>query len=51
MKITVQVTRDELEELGMNHHELNRTILDDLDASRDYPGFSVDVKVTESDDE
>lgn len=49
MQIVVRVTKDELAELGMTDKELNRAVLDDLDASRDYPGFNVTVEIIEDD--
>lgn len=47
MQIVVRVTKDELAELGMTDKELNRAVLDDLDSSRDYPGFNVTVEMIE----
>lgn len=48
MKITVQVTREELEEMKVGEQDLLRNVLEDLDNARAYSGFSVDVQVVEN---
>ncbi|MCA1178911.1 MULTISPECIES: hypothetical protein [unclassified Pantoea] len=48
MKILVQVTQEELEEMEVGEQDLLRNVLEDLDNARSYSGFSVDVEVVES---
>lgn len=47
MKITVEVTQGELDDMGMSAEELDTTIVGDLDDSRDYSGYNVYVKVVD----
>jgi hypothetical protein len=49
MKITVQVKRSELSEMGMDEFGLRAQIAEDLNDSEDidYSGFNVNVVVTE----
>lgn len=47
MKVTVQVNQNELDEMRLNKFELRRVIAEDLDVSRDYPGFDVEVIVVD----
>lgn len=47
MKITVQVTKKELEEMGVSRDRLKEFIIEDLDDARDYVEFSVDVVIKE----
>ncbi|MEP8883483.1 hypothetical protein [Enterobacter kobei] len=47
MKITVHVTRDELEEMESGTADLKQKIIYDLDNARDYSGFNVEIIVVE----
>ncbi|MFT2798812.1 hypothetical protein [Serratia sp. N21D137] len=46
MRIKVEVTQEELEEVGFSGlEELKQAIIEDLDDARDYPGYSVAVEI------
>lgn len=45
MKITVEVTKKELEEMGVNRERLKEFIVEDLDDARDYVGYNVEVVI------
>jgi len=47
MEITVKVTREELQEMGVNRDELKVLVIEDLDYGRDYVGFNVHVEIVE----
>ncbi|WP_205959266.1 hypothetical protein [Pantoea stewartii] len=47
MEITVQVTKKELEEMGVSRERLKEFIMEDLDDARDYVGFNVEVVIKE----
>ena len=47
MKIIVNVTREELEEMQISRVDLLRNVLEDLDNAREYPMFGVEVIITE----
>lgn len=43
MRIVVEVSPTELEEMGVTVDELKANVIEDLDNGRDYSGFNVDV--------
>lgn len=45
MWITVEVDKEDLEELDMTPEELKEAIIEDLDDAREYPGFNVKIEV------
>lgn len=45
MWITVEVDKEDLEELDMTPEELKEAIIQDLDDAREYPGFNVKIEV------
>lgn len=51
MKITVEVTAEELDEMFTNPRELKASIIHDLSAGDDgdYSGFNVEIVVTDID--
>jgi hypothetical protein len=46
MWITIEVDKEDLEEVNMTPEELKEAIIQDLDDARDYPGFYVKIEVT-----
>lgn len=47
MKIDVTVTQEELNEMSVTTEELKDAIMEDLDYSRDYSGFNVNIILTD----
>ncbi len=43
MRIVVEVSPSELQEMGVTVDELKQNVIEDLDNSRDYSGYNVDV--------
>ncbi|MCW2477699.1 hypothetical protein [Candidatus Symbiopectobacterium sp. NZEC135] len=53
MEITVKVTAEELQEIGMSVDDkdfLKGFIIEDLDRMRDYPGYNVTVIVADGEE-
>lgn len=46
MWITIEVDKEDLEEVNMTPEELKEAIIQDLDDARDYPSFYVKIEVT-----
>lgn len=49
MKITVEVTPMELEEMSMEIEDLKFNIITDLDSCRDYSGYDVEIVCVDPD--
>lgn len=45
MEVVVRLSKAELADMEMSAEQLKWTITEDLDNSRDYPGFDVKVEV------
>lgn len=43
MRIIIEVSKEELEEMNMTVDDLKYNIIHDLDQMRDYSGYNVDV--------
>lgn len=49
MRIVVEVSPSELQEMGVTVDELKQNVIEDLDNSRDYSGYNVDVVCVDPD--